>query len=155
MRNIKSFLITLSCFAILASCTSTSRICMTPAATDSLICPTLAKVSLTPESANLMFKLANIEMLRANAYAVRDVLEFFDKIETMLDIDTYAAVANEIIFNIAGINKKYQLELVLITQSFEVFQNLKIPIIEFDKGMLRTHIAQQRQLLEFMPIEVE
>jgi len=155
MRNIKSFLITLSCFAILASCTSTSRICMTPAATDSLICPTLAKVSLTPESANLMFKLANIEMLRANAYAVGDVTKFFDSVERLLETDTYSELAQYILFEIASLNKKYQLEIMLVTQSFEVFQNLKIPIIEFDKGMLRTHIAQQRQLLAFMPIEVE
>ena len=147
MRNIKSFLITLSCFAILASCTATSRICMTPAATDSLICPTLAKVSLTPESANLMFKLTNIELIRADAYATDDALKFFDSVERLLETDTYSELAQYMLFEIASLNKKYQLEIMLVTQSFEVFQNLKIPIIEFDKSMLRTHIAQQRQLL--------
>lgn len=147
MSSIKSFLITLSAFALLASCTATSRVCMTPEATNSVICPTLAKVSLTPESANLMFKLANIEAIRANIYAKKDVLAFFNSAEALLEDATYMSLASYVIFEIAKINTKYQLEMVLITQSFAVFQTTNIPINEFDKNLILTHIKQQKQLL--------
>jgi hypothetical protein len=142
----KKILLPIAFIFVLSSC-ATSQICAKPEAVDSLICPTLAKVNMTPESANLMFKLANIELLRNNVYAKADVLKFFDNVESVLDVDTYSQLVQYMLFEIAGINSAYAIEFLLITEALTQFQTINLPISDFDKGLLKAHIAQQRSLL--------
>jgi len=126
---------------------ATSQICSDKAAVDSVICPALKEINLTPETANLLFQLANVELIRAKAYIKADVLEFFDDVEAAMDVQTYSQLVQYMLFKIAKINKTYGAELVLITQAMSQFQEIHLPISQFDKDMLSAHIFQQRQLL--------
>jgi len=121
--------------------------CMKPEAVDSVICAKLQAVGVSVYDANLIFKLANLELVRQGAYAKEDCLKFLDNVESVLDFATYNDVVAYIIMEASDLETKYGAEVILLMDYFNRFEGVKIPITEFDKGLLREHINQQRQIL--------
>ena len=121
--------------------------CMKPEAADSVICDKLSSLGVSVYDANLLFKLANLELIRQGAYAKEDCEKFLDNVESIIDSATYNDVAAYIIMEAADLKTKYGAELILLMDYFNRFEGIKIPITDFDKGLLREHINQQRQTL--------
>ena len=121
--------------------------CMKPEAADSVICAKLSSLGVSVYDANLIFKLANLELVRQGAYAKEDCEFFLNSVEAFLDIATYDVVVSYIIFKATDLKTKYGAEVILLMDYFNRFEGVDIPITEFDKGLLREHIDQQRQIL--------
>ena len=121
--------------------------CMKPEAVDSVICAKLRNIGISVYDANLLFKLANMELVKHNAYAKGDCLRFLNNIESILDSTTYNEVVMYIVFQVEELKTKYGAELFLLMDYFSRFEGIEIPITEFDKGLLREHIRQQRLIL--------
>jgi len=121
--------------------------CMKPEAADSVICEKLSAIGISVYDANLLFKLVNLELVKQGAYAKQDCLVFLDNVESILDSATYNDVAAYIIMEATDLKTKYGAEIILLMDYFNRFEGVKIPITEFDKGLLKEHINQQRQIL--------
>ena len=121
--------------------------CMKPEAVDSVICAKLQDMGMSVYDANLIFKLANLELVKQGAYAKEDCEWFLDNVESILDTATYNDIVAYIVMEAADLKTKYGAELILLMDYFNRFEGIEIPITEFDKGLLREHIKQQRQIL--------
>jgi len=124
--------------------------CMKPEAINSVICAKLADVGISVYDANLIFKLANMELIKNNAYAKEDCELFLDNVESILDSATYNDMVAYIVFQLADLKTKYGAEIFLLMDYFSRFEGIALPITEFDKGLLREHIRQQRQILDML-----
>jgi len=126
--------------------------CMTPAAVDSVICEKLAAIGISVYDANLLFKLANLELVKQGAYAKEDCLTFLDNVESIIDSATYNDVAAYIVMEATDLKTKYGAEIILLMDYFNRFEGIALPITEFDKKLLKEHINQQRQTLGMLTI---
>ena len=121
--------------------------CMKPEAADSVICEKLSAIGISVYDANLLFKLVNLELVKQGAYAKSDCEWFLNNVESIIDTATYNDVAAYIIMEATDLKTKYGAEIILLMDYFNRFEGVKIPITEFDKGLLKEHINQQRQIL--------
>ena len=145
----KKLLLIIPCFLLIACAPPQIKDdpCMKPEAADSVICAKLQDMGMSVYDANLIFKLANLELVKQGAYAKEDCEWFLDNVESILDTATYNDVVAYIVMEAGNLQTKYGAEIILLMDYFNRFEGVKIPITEFDKGLLREHINQQRQIL--------
>lgn len=123
-------------------------VCTRLEAKDSAICYAFNEMGVSVRDANLLFKFVNLELLKDDAYTKAQCLEFLDRIEGMLDTETYNNITNEILFATEFLNGKYGIELMLLSEYFDLFKGVNLKINEFDKYLLKEHINQQRKLVQ-------
>jgi len=121
--------------------------CMRVEASDSIICMGLAKMNISARDANLLFKFANLEMIKTGVYSKEDALKLFNHIEKVINIMTYQQLAEYLILTTKSINADYSMEMILVSEYFSMFEEIPIPISEFDKYLLKGHIQEQRRLV--------
>jgi len=134
-------------FLFLLSGCATSQICATPEADNSVICKVCDTMHTSPEQLNLMFKLINVELIKSDAITKAECLAFLDSVESMLESVSYNELTNYIMLVTGYLNNSYSVELILLTETFTQFQGIEMSINDFDIGLLRKHIKQQKALL--------
>jgi hypothetical protein len=124
--------------------------CSNLEAKDSAICYAFSKMGVSVKDANLLFKFVNLELLRKDAYTKEQCLGFLERLDNMLETETYDIITQEIIFATGALNSKYSLEIMLLSEYFDMFTGVNLKVNEFDKGLLHNHINQQRNLINMV-----
>ena len=121
-----------------------SQVCE-EAPANSLIC----RLIPNPEVADIALQLINLELLKNNAVAAEDVMAFFDYLEGAVDNSgTYALLASYIISKTEDLAKSIGEEVVIASGLIVPFIQKEILISDFDRKLIRIHIARQKTIIE-------
>lgn len=116
-----------------------SSVCQTEE--KSLICEKIHN----PEQADLLLQIANVEALKNEVYTAEQAISFLNEAEVFLqEVRTYPALAQWLASNI----KEYQLEALVLSGYMTTFQNVDLPIYDFDRHLLLEHIKRQKRLVQ-------
>ena len=104
-------------------------------------------MGISARDANLLFKFANLELIKEGVYSKESALAFFEKVERLINTMTYQGLAEYLIITTTKLNSDYNVEIILLSEYFNMFVGVPLPIVEFDKYLLKGHIQQQRRLV--------
>ena len=121
--------------------------CMKIEAKDSVICSVLIKMGISTRDANMLFKFANLELIRNEVYSKENALTFLQDVEAILNSSTYQGLAKYLIRTTSELTTEYNVQIILLSEYFNEFVDIPIPISEFDIYLLKEHINQQKNLV--------
>ena len=100
-----------------------------------------------PKEASLILQLANLQLLKGEAYGPDDARAVIDTIEEVLEIGVSYADLCAYVMGLTGkFNARYGAEIFLVSQYLELL-SAPLPISDCDKELIRLHLAKQRQVL--------
>lgn len=108
---------------------------------ESLICDKIPQ----PENADILLQLANVQMLKEEAYSAEDALNFLDMCESFLSEETvtYAGMVRWLSTKM----EDYSLEIFVLSGYVETLQ-IPQTLTDFDRNLLLSHIEHQRNLIK-------
>lgn len=131
---------------LLASCAIPPgpSVCEKPEAATSFICKACLENNTTPEALNGILLDANAIALITNRYQRQDALRVITVLQESMDATQSYNHLISLLFKESG---DAQLVAAIISRHISMFQSPLI-ISNFDKGLIRYHLDQQRMMLE-------
>lgn len=137
--------------ALMSACATTPQIPPEECA-NSLIYKVADEMHTTPQAVGAVFQLADLELVKNDVVAKKDVSQFLDDVESLVsrDTTTYLDVVTAITVRVEALQEKFGPEVMLLITVFSEQLSEPIPIDPCDKTLLLKHVADQRRVLEML-----
>lgn len=101
-----------------------------------------------PAGASLVLQVANLELLKHNAYTKQEALEVIRTIEEYSAVEniTYGDLVVYVLSRFENFNKEMGAEILLASQYLKVL-NEAVPISPCDKALILAHLEKQRKVV--------
>ena len=101
-----------------------------------------------PAGASLILQVANLELLKHNAYTKQEALEVIRTIEEYSAVEniTYGDLVVYVLSRFENFNKEMGAEILLASQYLKVL-NEPVPISACDKALILAHLEKQRKVV--------
>ena len=112
-----------------------------PEGVDSVICDKIAD----PARADILLQLTNARLLKKGRYDADQAMAFLDWCESAVNgAVTYQNLARQLSRELS----EYRLEVLILSGHIDTLK-IDLPISDHDRGLLKTHIARQKSLVQF------
>ena len=100
-----------------------------------------------PQGASFILQVANLELLKHNAYSRKQALETIKTLQDFVDLDvTYADMVAYVMSKFVDFNHEYGGEILLASEYLRVL-NEPLPISSCDKALIKIHLEKQKRLV--------
>lgn len=119
---------------------------------NSLIYNVADQMKMTPQAVGAIFQLANLELLKHDIVARKDVKKFLDSVDYLLNKNqtTYLDVMTVITTQVEQIQDQFGPEIIILFTAFAEQLSKPIPLDSCDRMLLQKHMLDQRKVLELV-----
>jgi hypothetical protein len=106
----------------------------------------------SPKVADIGFKVALYEVAKRKPEYKPVILDALNKFEQMLSEGayTYSGFVEIVISRVKWLNKHAGVELLIVTESLGVFENIDLPMADCDRRLLTNHIQEQKRYISLI-----
>lgn len=102
-----------------------------------------------PRETALVLKTASTIVASETSLShVKEMIAVIEVTKAMLGNSTYSGIASYLLDEISKLRSEYSVQLMIVTQQCQDMVNIKLPIYECDKILLRKHLNEQKALLK-------